>query len=404
MKAWQKKSTYALLIVLVIVYLLNTTSWVRLNTDATRYLMILEYIKGNPYFINAKNDFYPHGYPRLLQAMDALGILRKELTLLINLISLLGGTYFFCKILNVRDIPVVLVFSLLCWVNINHFALGIPDLLFMMTSAVSLYCFQLFLENRRRRDLVFFFIGTAISIYLRTAGVFIPLAITLFLWYKNIRKINPFLQIGFVISSLAVVIFNWSSLKTKVDYLRQLDIDALFGPGEMNLLGRLRIHTIELGEIAANIGIAKLSLIVPANIAPVILLLSGIAAMVVIVHYIIKQKIYEKFIFWPILTYSGIIFVWPFYDARFFIPIIPFLLIAFIHTMQVNWKPLRLAAIPFILIGLASLAFCSRLSLDKDYFVNNYSTKHLQGIYSKYRNGVTPAAADTTLYLLRKYN
>jgi uncharacterized membrane protein (DUF373 family) len=154
------------------------------------------------------------------------------------------------------------------------------------------------------------------------------------------------------------------------------------------------------------VGVNKLSIFTPVWLAEASLLLGGIVAIILVVRYIIIHKTYEQFIFWPLITYAAIIFLWPFYDARFFIPIIPFLMIVFVNTIvEAKAKYLKLLAVPFVLFGIVSVIYTVQISLNKDYFIEKYgNNQELRESYFRFKNGITPAKADTSLYLLQQYD
>jgi hypothetical protein len=79
------------------------------------------------------------------------------------------------------------------------------------------------------------------------------------------------------------------------------------------------------------------------------------------------------------LAYTALMCVWPFYDPRFWLPLLPLMavmLLATLGDLQNRWSVVRLACqsylICFFLLGLVALAFSTRISLSGRDFSELY--------------------------------
>src|ERR1700743_15258 len=98
---------------LVVVYLLNCSTHLRLHVDMLRYFAIKDCGElGFPPDSVAAKDYLPWGYTALLLALSKVGLLKSSVLVLINCLYLFGGLFFVKKLFG-SSIPPVAPFILI---------------------------------------------------------------------------------------------------------------------------------------------------------------------------------------------------------------------------------------------------------------------------------------------------
>src|SRR5688572_2510089 len=158
--------------VILLFYLINCFTPLRLETDSVRYFGIRDCIdQGCDPFSKAGSDFFPHGYPWLLLGLSSLGILNSFFIVLINCI------YLFTSIWLVRKIfPSVkpFVFTLLVlfnWIIIKFVAYPLSEMQYLFFSILGLYFFNRFKLRRKYASLLVALVFAILAFLTRTAGI-----------------------------------------------------------------------------------------------------------------------------------------------------------------------------------------------------------------------------------------
>jgi hypothetical protein len=253
-----------------------------------------------------------------------------------------------------------------------------------------------------------------VALSLRTAAVFLPVGFMMYQTYKWVesKKRVLILSISFSMCILLGVAFYLRHyLMQEIDYLRQLALTQLFTQSELGLVPRLANHFKELGEIIFNMSSNKLQIFIGNTITSTLFIGTGLGCLIIFYWAIFKHHLYAYITFWVVMAYLGIILLWPFSDCRFFIPIIPFIIIGFLVVLE-QIKVLfikKLIMTAYCVLGIAGLIYSARLSLDKDLFLSSY------GNDLKLRTNYNAALGDTSIYptniadknvvyLIKKYN
>ena len=396
--------------IVLTLYFLNIFSILRLNVDVFRYFSIVEFLDGNKMFSYAKNDFYPHGYPQLLRTLIFFKILNQQSITIINIFAVFIGTYFYFKIFELKKSNLIYLLILLNWVIIKHFTLALPDIIFMALSAIIIHLFKKLVKNFNITIFSITVILIIFCIYLRTAGLFLPASFILFFLIKNlqlVKKYQFYLIIISMISSIVIFYNNLDYLEFKFSYIKQLNLNSLFLTNDGNVINRFLIHFRELGEVILNIGTSKLEFLAGPILAKFILITIGLFFSLYAFYFIQVNKYYNHFLFYPFLLYIIMIFLWPFYDSRFLIPIIPLILILIKKIFDnKNLKKFKFFFLFFyFLIGIISLSYSTYFSLNKDIFINNYGNNdNLRNNYKYVFKDNTALNVDTNfIFILKKY-
>ena len=402
-------------VVVLLLILLNIFTPLRLNTDGVRYLNILEFLKGNlDGHSSAAHDFFPHGYPWFLYCLDKLHLLNPVSITLVNIISVLISAYLMALLLKIESKLLYIALVLLSFVNIKHFTLSVADQFFTLFFISSIY----FWTKAFSEKLVFFIpalILTVSSIYLRTAGVSILLGVVLYGVYckRDLLTERKRLLIVLLIACLglmAIFLIKLQALEKRVDYIHQLDLELLL-KNPLSIFSRLLLHVKEIGEITLNLPYDKLaSLLIFSHfdLANICLYILGLSSFFVYYKSIRKLKLYRSFIFWVGVSYLVLIIIWPFYDTRFWIPIIPLLII--LSLMPLFSKPqiniFTIAPLLFyIVFGFTSALYSDALSLNRSYFEKHYGfDPNLNSVYKKHFEDGRPVVQKRQVFNIRQEN
>jgi hypothetical protein len=412
----------AIFLLVMFLVLLNIFTPLRLNTDGIRYLNIIEYLNGNlDKNSGAARDFLPHGYPLFLLFLQKMHLLCPAVITLINIFCVLISSYILAKSLKIENKLIYFSIIMISFINIKQFTLPVSDQFFTLLFVWSIY-FWINFFNGRLYFIIPALIITIISIYVRTAGIAVVVGVLLYIIYLNKKLIlNKKILLGFIailfIFFIVIFIDNLSFFEKKIDYIRQLEIEGMI-KNPFSIIKRLSIHIQELGEVVINIPYSKLSSIIHLKGFDISLLITaGIVSLYVICKSVAYLKLYNSFVFWAFLSYLIMIFLWPFYDTRFLIPVIPLFIYLFYYYISKLFK-IRyikiLQVVLYVSLGLISLAYSDLLSLNKSFFLKHYGfDPQLTGHYRiHFRNQTLDASQkpvydinkNNELYLLEKYD
>jgi hypothetical protein len=420
---FNNRVTISLFFTVMFLVFLNIFTPLRLITDGIRYLNILEYLNGGLDKTSyLAHDVLPHGYPWLLLLIDKLNLLGPMSITIINILCTLFSCYILTKILTIDNKYLFFSLVMLSFINIKHFTLPVSDQLFVMLFITSIYLWSKFFAGRKYYIIPALLLTVA-CVFVRTAGIALIPGIVFYMIYSNRAKFMASKRLVVIISLmlfLVIVIFiiKLSVLETKIDYLRQLNLMTMIGH-PFSIIDRLLLHFKEIGELTLNIPYSKLTGIIKINsfdTAQYLFVVLGVIALWVFFKAIFRFKLFDHFAFWVFLTYLIMIFLWPFYDTRFLIPVIPLFLylffsylFKFIESSYVKIIPLFI----YVLLGFISLIYSDAISLNKSFFLNHYgfdqqlTNKYRVHFRNKNNTGSKPAYSITdenVSFLLEKYD
>lgn len=417
-----QRLTPGLFCIVLILAFLNIFTPLRLSTDGIRYLNILEYLNGG--FAEDSypmHDFLPHGYPWFLFLLDKLHLLGPMSITITNILSVLLSCYLLTKIFTIRNKLLFYSLVLLSFVNIKHFTLPVSDELFTLLFIISIFFWSEFFSGKRIYILTAL-LTTAVAIYVRTAGIVILPGILFYVlhikkeWLKRYRILTGAVLL---LLSVTVIVFfiKLPYLETKADYLKQLKLaDIIKHP--FSIIERMLFHLQEFGELTLNVPYSKLSSLIKIqnfDTAQYLLIGIGIIALYLFFKVSINLKLFTYLAFWIFLAYLVMIFIWPFYDTRFLIPMVPFFVYLIFLRLSIPGTTNYLKLLPFsiyVLFGMVSLLYSNALSLSNQFFLKNYGfdpqlTKeyqiHFENKNNKYEHTYNINDNDQ-LFLLDKYD
>ena len=410
-----------LLLLLAICFVLQVFSPLRLNTDAIVLLSMGESAaQGGGFLDSGQKAVFPPGYPALLAILLRLGLAHPWVIVGLNVVFLSVGLFAAYSLLIREffdDRAVVLTicsFFLLSYVVVKHFTIPLTDVPFFCCSM----CCLAVMSRITKMDWNWRFVilaGAAwllafAAITVRTIGVALlpPLVFMLvsssqfklLVERLSLRTKLIVLTVGtFVVAGTTYVLANTSYWRILVGVAKRPNISGL-------ILQIFSYRLRELGELFGNFPITKmpikLHVVVPwLGLLLLLLILCGLATK--------RREINTTGVF--IVCYLGILLVWPYYDARFWLPVIP-LLIAYsllgVKSLRIPKAAITIYCIIFATLGFGVIAYSTRITFAGDKFPDRYGDGSLRPTYcaafQSCRDGGDPNKVNAkVLRLLREY-
>ena len=405
-----------LFVVVALAYCLQVASPLRINTDAYRLLsMAVSASEGNGYLVDGQPDQFPNGYPFLVKIMLMAGIADSASLVALNLLFYAVGLcilWAWAASLSGRSLALIVVLWVASsWLLIKHATIPLSDAGYFGISLSALYCLWKFYRSRLAAAwswllaaLVFIFL----ALQFRSVGItLLPTAAATIVLHSGFRPVWVSLakykakiawslaMVGGIGSICLVWVFQteWfaSQFLAKGSYFQSMlgyfERQGVFGFFGSNLGFRLR----EMGEIALNFPENKLAFLSPA------FYLAGLAAWGLVGWGCISLV---KRGFLPLVAYLffylGLMMLWPYYDTRFWIPLLPVFSLAvwgWLAGLSLKGKKVWLCVLGVlgchILLGIVALAFSTRISLAGDRVSEYFGEETTRMTYREaLRNGL----------------
>jgi hypothetical protein len=371
----------------------------RLNTDAITVLSIGDSVAtGRGFAENGHPTAFPPGYPVVLAGLLRIGLAHGWVLVLLNAASCLIGLSSACAVLIRNRIAdrdqclTIACLSLLSWVLVKHVALPITDLPFFGAAMLSLDFIDRTWRTRwaSRDHFVLGFASVALvatSILIRWIGVALVPGLLLALAFRPDRARSAgHAPIQARLALVAVLLFmllvgGWAV--TKASALMRLVPPDVQGPAV--LLAVARHRATELGEVLMNVPSGRL----PGwlrTVAPGAGLLAGAFVAWSGAGALRASTPTAAFL----ASYLAVLCLWPYGDARFWLPLLPFLFAAMLVTADqisrrypftpVRW--LGWAAVGlFVITGIGALAYSTRISFAGSKFPDLFGDGRLRATY-----------------------
>lgn len=370
---------------LVLVYLLNCFSPLRLHVDMLRYFAIKDCIElGCPSDSFAAGDYLPYGYTILLLVLSKLSLLHSFVLVFINCIYLFGSLLLIRKIFgNQINFFLLGVLVLLNWTIIKFVTHPLSEMQFLFFSMASLYFFRRYSDTRRLLSLILSFAMCALAFLTRSAGLALAAALVAgLLWlYREqlllLMRRNKILVVALVLVLACIVVFSrllgldhYTSVFTK-QFREGLQFSTM-----------LKWHFTEWSEIAGNTSIVKIFPFVPASVAKTLFFGIGVLLVAGFLWLLFaRAKGTPMVVKLYLLFYTVLMFDWPFYDPRFWVPVLP-LIAAVIAGLPFPKRKLYRAAVTgwfavYLVLGVVSAAYMTYTSLNRRVMART----HANGVY-----------------------
>lgn len=376
-----------LLFVLIALYFVFCFTPLRLHYDTIRYFAIKDCLElGCPPQSDAAKDFFPFGYTAFLLIFSKLGILNSFSIVFINALYLLGGLVFIYKVFEKKITPAFLfVLVLSNWLFIKFVAHPLSEMQYVFLSMASIYYFNKYAQSKKIPFLLLAVFLSWLALQTRTVGISLVAAIGAgFIWeYKDsmvlfLRR-NKILVAGIIVSVIAAVII----------FAKELGIQHYLGVFTTHLkqtsfATRLAWHFTEWGEVLLNMPSGKAIEKLPLQLGSALFIIVGIVFFIwFCITFFIKKNSIPFFLKAYLFFYFVIIFNWPFADPRFWVPVVPIIVIVVLQSSLDKIKRMKIITSLFllfyILMGALSAFFMIYSSFNKEFLAKTQAN----GVYRK---------------------
>lgn len=397
---WIKWLLAGCLFLLVIGYLLQAVSPLRINTDSYRLLsMAVSAHQGEGYLVDERPDQFPLAYPFLIKVLLQTGMASSMSLVILNLICLLVGLvvlYTWCKPrCDVTGSMLSIALVLSSWIMVKHVTLPLTELLYFAVSMLCLFFASLFWQRNGRRKWPFFFMAILlgyVGLNCRTVGLLLlPTLGGTVLFHKDIApriaQLLGFIRnhafLACLLSSLAIPVSigclflvmrsGWfSSQFTQKGSYFQNQLSAFERIGIVDfLLQNTRYRILEFGGVFSNIPGSKLPQL------HWIRYVMGMTGWGLVIHGAwLLARARDLFVL-PLyfLFYTALMLTWPHSDSRFWLPLLPLIaLFSFrsVESLANRWRSIQIGTLlyvpVFVALGFVAVLFSTRISLSGTEF------------------------------------
>jgi len=410
---WLKVAIYAL----AAVYLLNCLTPIRLHVDMVRYFLIKDCIEfGCPPNSDAAKDYMPYGYTALLLLLSKLHLLHSFVLVLINILYLAGGLWMVRKLFGETMRPYALLFIvLLNWTVIKYVTHPMSEMQYIFFSMASLYFFYRYTKDNRVVSLVAAFALGGLAFLTRSVGISLIAALVAGLVWQYRKAVMQL-----ILRNKVYVIAIFAVIAGVLIFSKQLGLDHYTGvftkqfQKGVTFGAMIKWHFAEWSEVGFNTSIVKLFPYVPSAAAKLIFTITGILFVACFVWVLYIRKNSVPFIVKAYLAfYTVLMFDWPFYDPRFWVPVLPLI------AAVISQLPLPRARMPrvlatvfcavYLLLGVGAVGYFTYTSLDKKVMVRTqangvYRNEYETVLFGKPLSDTARHIDPDALSIIRRYN
>jgi hypothetical protein len=390
-RIWWTPVAFGLVFALVGLHSVQLFSPLRLNTDACRLLsMAVSAAEGEGFLVHGKSEMLPIGYPAAILLLMKLGAGTTFWLNALNLAALLatcglvflmtGGLENIRKRLGLR--LALCALPLATWVSIKHVSIPVTESLYTGMSMASVAALIACWKSQRPAAVVSWLaIGVILAwcaMEVRTVGLslFGASALTV-AFHPRLRDVTArfrpksardWLRVagisitGFALGLAALYLAKPAVVIPDDSYLR-IQSDALQAGLDRFIGNTLSARFHEAGEIFLNIPATKF-----ARLSFAFDFVGVVAIGIFALGWWRLNQVLPPLAFY-MAFYCAILFCWPVYDVRFWMPLVPALGICVWLAVQplLRSKSMRFGALAYLCtflgLGFAALLFSVRISL-----------------------------------------
>ncbi len=389
----------------VALYLVFCFTPLRLHYDTVRYFAIKDCIElGCPPDSDAAKDFFPFGYTAFLLLFSKLGILNSFSIVFVNALYLFGGLVLLYKVFEKQVSPVYLfVLVLFNWLFIKFVAHPLSEMQYLFLSMACIYYFHRYTQSKKIVFLLLSLFLSWLALQTRTVGISLVAGIGVgFLWeFRNgmllFLKKNKILVAAVAIAAVAAVVF----------FAKELGIKHYLGVFTTHLantsfLAMWGWHFTEWGEVLMNMPSGKAIEKIPMQLGAAMFILVGIVFFIWFCYsFFFKKNSIPFFIKAYLFFYFLIIFTWPFADPRFWVPVIPIMVVVVLQSSFEKMKTMKIASslflVFYILMGALSAVFMIYSSFNKEFLAKTQANGVYRKEYETHFFGKTIPDSTTTI-------
>jgi len=297
-----------------------------------------------------------------------------------------GGAFLLRRSFHFSTSAIILIgiLTLSCWVFVKHATLPLSDLPYFGISMACLAILRWSIDQSvgpRVCGMGFGIVFLLAAIAVRTVGIALLPALALACLPGNMRGHLPerfrkhrartaLLLVVFLAVAAAVGV-----AVTQSRYVKEMT-DEWVGWRE---LARYRFE--DWGELVINTSMAKL----PGSLQRIVPFLGGLGALIACWGAARRARL--ELVDAYVLGYTGILLVWPYRDARFWLPVWPFLAayVCLAYARAADCRIVRRAGAAYVcafcLMGGLALVYSSRISLSGERFADVYAGGVYRGSY-----------------------
>ena len=347
-------------VVVALAYLVQLPTPLRLHNDTIVLVSMGESAAhGGGFLHHGRPSHYPQGYPAIVALLLKLGAFRVWTAVALNFAFLALGLWSGTGLQACREHRgLIALLMLLSFVTLKHATIPLTDLVFF---GVAMLC--LWMLERGRFWEAFVLVLAAIA--LRRNGIALVPPLAWVLWQRRRILILP------ALAAAALTIRLTSTLQ---DFHDTVAGHTLLSSA-LQILG---FRAMEFGEIAANMP----SIALPAP-GQTILPWIGVAVLALIAAGMRARAKHFGSTEIFFLSYAAILFVWPYYDPRFWLPVLPLVFGFAARTLdRMLPKEVSVAYLTlYCLIGAAVLAQSIRITFAGPGFPDAYGNAQFRPTY-----------------------
>jgi len=350
---------------LCVAFIVNFFTPLRLTNDTVRYLTIKEAVENQ----TPVSDYLPYGYVFFLLILGKLHLLYSFTVPLLQFLYLLGALFFVKRLFPDTNRLFLLAFALLQWTTMKYVITFLSEMQFTFFSIGTIYLFKRSRETRNIKFIVGTFLFLGLSILTRTVGVALLPALFVSMlpkfsgsWKENFSRYKWMILLFCVLVVAVSLLQNVLRVRTYLHWFTM-------GNPLHRLKNDLINHLADWAAIFLNFSYSK----VPFGSRPERILaysIVGLLFFITTVYLIIQSrnriplvvKLYLAF-------YSSIIFLWPYIDPRFWVPIVPLLIAILMQSVEFIPKKaknlLLLYCVYYLIAGLGAIGFYTYTSMSK---------------------------------------
>ncbi len=384
-----------LLILLAFCFVIQVFSPLRLNTDAIVLLSMGESAAHGNGFVgdSGQTTVFPPGYPALLAVMLKLGLAHSWAIIGLNIVLLSVGIFATSLLLtcdfftNKTTVIIVCAFVLLSFIMVKHVTIPLTDVPYFCCSMCCLAVMsQVTVMEWNWRFVVLVLLAWLLAvaaITVRRVGIaLVPPLVFMIVCTPHFKTLVQSLsRRSKLIIGVVVTVGGGGTIYAVTKTSTLSDFIIVVGNSRITtmVVEVISYRFTELGEAFLNFPISEapagIHFIIPwIGIVLFILMLVGVATK--------RNRISPTEVY--MACYIGILFMWPYYDSRFWLPVIP-LVIAYSVLAGRSLKVPHSVAIvyksAFATLGFVAIAYSTRISLAGSSFPDRYGDGSLRPTY-----------------------
>jgi hypothetical protein len=397
-----KRVLYITFGVTIVLYAIQAFSPLRLTGDGIAYLTLADSAASNGVIqaLRRPGFAFPKGYPLFIFLFMKAGIFSSATVVISNLLLFVTALILSYRTLVALGFERILsavacLLTLLSFAAVKFITQGMSDFLFYMLAACT--CWLMTLEGRTKWLAILPCAACAIEV--RFIGLALIGAIAVIAW-PAVKKHPIALAAAGVLGAGLIV----AGALAGHHYLSS-NLQMFHNNGFWRFAGKnLRSHLQDFGELMVNVPLTKL----PPWTYGATLAFGGLTLICFLVG-IVRVGGRSRWLAGYLISYSLLIFPWPYTDPRFWTPAMPFVLVAMYLGAKAIWKSLPDAAIAaycvmFCLAGFGALAYSTSLTFAGPQFAYRYGDGRLTSTYLAHCSSTPPDFEERdALHLLQRY-